>query len=315
MNDGNEFKTTYKILNNVLTGDTLQLQYVSCEFEVFNVVHNKENAALNVNVKNGDAYWLSTSGGTIDGNVIINGDLNVINLSSTTISTQTVLIEDTFLVLNNGEIGSGISEGSSGLLIDRGLLNDAYLYFDESDDLWHHGISGGTDYILPNENYVNKSGDTMTGDLTVEGDINYTKSSAQISSLIGFSSTLTSSETYYTLVNSDLSGETLHNFVYSGSTGEIIFTGTQPERILFAGSADIEIDSVAATLTFVLFINGNIIERGKTPSDFTSLDRLKNISINRILELEYGDKVTVQVKSSVAGVDLTVSTINLSLWG
>lgn len=225
MNDGNEFKTTYKILNNVLTGDTLQLQYVSCEFEVFNVVHNKENAALNVNVKNGDAYWLSTSGGTIDGNVIINGDLKV------------------------------------------------------------------------------------------TGDVHYTKSSAQISSLIGFNSTLTSSETYYTLVNSDLSGETLHNFVYSGSTGEIIFTGTQPERILFAGSADIEIDSVAATLTFVLFINGNIIERGKTPSDFTSLDRLKNISINRILELEYGDKVTVQVKSSVAGVDLTVSTINLSLWG
>jgi len=70
---------------------------------------------------------------TFNGNVIIEGNL-------TTINSIDLSVNDNEITLNSGETGSGISEGYSGLVVDRGLLDNAILRFDETDDKWKIGV-------------------------------------------------------------------------------------------------------------------------------------------------------------------------------
>lgn len=74
---------------------------------------------------------------TIYGNLVINGNL-------TTIDTENVLIEDNKVLLNNGEIGAGITGGTSGFEIDRGTLDNYLVCFDESKPGLVAGTVGNT---------------------------------------------------------------------------------------------------------------------------------------------------------------------------
>lgn len=67
------------------------------------------------------------------GNVTISGNLTV---SGTTITadTETVLVEDNIMVLNNGEPGSGVTAGAAGIRVDRGGFTDYLFVFDEVRD-------------------------------------------------------------------------------------------------------------------------------------------------------------------------------------
>jgi hypothetical protein len=65
------------------------------------------------------------------GTVYITGNLEVQG-TTTTIDTANMTIEDNVILLNKGETGAGVSEGTSGLEIDRGSLDNAQLLWDES---------------------------------------------------------------------------------------------------------------------------------------------------------------------------------------
>lgn len=71
--------------------------------------------------------------GTNVGQVFITGDLNVQG-NTTTINTTNMNIEDNIILLNKGEIGYQVTEGTSGIEIDRGTATDgnAQLLWDES---------------------------------------------------------------------------------------------------------------------------------------------------------------------------------------
>ena len=91
-----------------------------------------------VNVSQGDYRVRVQRGGTITldtgvdiGTVVITGDLLVKGVT-TTIDTTNLTIEDNITLLNKGEIGAGITEGSSGFEIDRGSLRHSLFVFDES---------------------------------------------------------------------------------------------------------------------------------------------------------------------------------------
>ncbi|MBU0650327.1 hypothetical protein KKC59_00295, partial [bacterium] len=73
-----------------------------------------------------------------DGNLNIPGDLTV-NGTTVTQNTETVLIEDNTLVVNNGETGAGILKGFAGLVIDRGSLDNYFFGFDEVRDAFVAG--------------------------------------------------------------------------------------------------------------------------------------------------------------------------------
>lgn len=73
------------------------------------------------------------------GGVIITGDLRVLG-NTTTVDTANLAIEDNIILLNKGETGSGITEGSAGIQIQRSensaslVYPDAQILYDESAD-------------------------------------------------------------------------------------------------------------------------------------------------------------------------------------
>lgn len=84
-------------------------------------------------VKNTGTITLDT--GVDVGTVIITGDL-VVRGGTTTVDTTNLTIEDNIILLNKGEDSAhpGITEGFSGLQIDRGSLDDAQFVFNETTD-------------------------------------------------------------------------------------------------------------------------------------------------------------------------------------
>lgn len=76
-------------------------------------------------------------GGTIEidpgdtGQVLIDGDLSVLG-TTTTITSQDLAIDDNTIIINNNEIGQGVSQTSAGIIVNRGQLPDVGLFFDES---------------------------------------------------------------------------------------------------------------------------------------------------------------------------------------
>ena len=91
-----------------------------------------------VTVPNGDYTVKVQDNGTIRldtgpgiGEVRITGDL-IVEGETTTVNTTNLDIEDNIIVLNKGETGVGVGEGTSGIQIDRGTLDDAQIIFDES---------------------------------------------------------------------------------------------------------------------------------------------------------------------------------------
>jgi len=86
------------------------------------------------------------------GTVIITGNLRV-DGNTTTVNTTNLDIEDNIILLNKGESPShaGITEGTSGLQIDRGSLVNAYFLFDENVS-WYKpaiGTQGAPGYVAP----------------------------------------------------------------------------------------------------------------------------------------------------------------------
>ncbi len=67
--------------------------------------------------------------------IIIDGNLRVLG-STTTVETTNSAITDNIIVLNSGETGVGITQGTSGIQIDRGQAEDVKLVFSEADYAW-----------------------------------------------------------------------------------------------------------------------------------------------------------------------------------
>lgn len=76
------------------------------------------------------------------GDLVVDGDLTVSG-TTTIINTTNTAIEDNIIILNNGETGATVTEGTAGIEIDRGTGTNYQFLFDESNDTWTAGESGG----------------------------------------------------------------------------------------------------------------------------------------------------------------------------
>jgi hypothetical protein len=84
-------------------------------------------------VKVQDAGSITLDTGLEQGTVIITGDL-LVKGNTTTVDTANLNIEDNLILLNKGESGAGVTEGTAGLEIERGSLENAQFLWDESID-------------------------------------------------------------------------------------------------------------------------------------------------------------------------------------
>jgi hypothetical protein len=124
-----------------------------------------------------------------EGTVVVTGDLQVKG-DTTTVNTTDLEIEDNVIVLNKGELGEGVTEGTSGIEIERGDISNTRWVFDESVEWALGGLNGtGTFYaervadsqklplntpgiVSPGTLYV----DTGNGVISVTGTTNYEES-------------------------------------------------------------------------------------------------------------------------------------------
>lgn len=75
------------------------------------------------------------------GKVTVNGDLDVLG-DTTTIGSSELIVSDNTITVNDGETGAGVTLGTAGLIIDRGSLSNAFLFFDESLNTYRATGSG-----------------------------------------------------------------------------------------------------------------------------------------------------------------------------
>jgi len=109
--------------------------YDQVSFSLSNHTHIKSNITDFIE---GD-YVHKLGDETISGNKTFTGNIDIQG-TLTTINSADLSVSDNEIILNAGETGSGITSGYSGLVIDRGALDDAIFRFDETDDKWKIGI-------------------------------------------------------------------------------------------------------------------------------------------------------------------------------
>lgn len=80
-----------------------------------------------------DQYKISAPSIVIDGNLTVTG-------STTSVETINSVILDNIIVLNQNEVGAGVTAGSAGIEIERGSLTNTTFTFNESDDAWEAKI-------------------------------------------------------------------------------------------------------------------------------------------------------------------------------
>ena len=83
---------------------------------------------------------------TFSNDVIVSGNLTI-NGTQTTVSTETLTVEDNIIVLNNGT--SGTPSENAGIQVDRGSSDDVFFQFDESNDVWQFTNDGSTYFSVP----------------------------------------------------------------------------------------------------------------------------------------------------------------------
>jgi len=90
----------------------------------------------------------SLSGGTVNGNVIINGNVQILG-SATTINTQTLSIADNVVTLNSNYSGNTAPFfGHSGIEVLRGSGTTAAMLWEEQNSQWEAGLHGTTKRII-----------------------------------------------------------------------------------------------------------------------------------------------------------------------
>jgi hypothetical protein len=88
-------------------------------------------------ILNEDGIFDIDIGGT-NGIVNINGNLNVTG-TTTTVGSSDLVVSDNTITVNNGESGAGVSLGTAGIIVDRGLFSNAEFLYTESADTYING--------------------------------------------------------------------------------------------------------------------------------------------------------------------------------
>lgn len=113
--------------------------------------------------------------------VTIHSDFRVIG-NSTTITTTNSSLKDNIIILNDGETGAGVSLGNSGIMIDRGTLdNNAYWIYSETTNNWQGAYGNGNLINLSSGNAV-----AMTDVITLEYFLSHPPAAATPNNAVQF---------------------------------------------------------------------------------------------------------------------------------
>ena len=221
-----------------------------------------------------DGNISSTAGESNFNDVVIAGNLTVEG-TTTSVETTNTTISDNVIVLNNGEIGAGITNTTAGIEIDRGSEANVTFVYNDSVDKW----TIGTETLVAGavQSNVDKTGETL--DVTAN--------------VVNISSTVGASEiTSATTATIEAAGNT--NVTSTGADVNINASG-----IIQMGAANVDMQ---ASLNVVNGITGDL--KGSVAADDSTI--LVDAVNSRISGDFYG---TLRNQSWMAAYDsyLTIS--------
>lgn len=118
------------------------------------------NSDYNIDVGANEINFTATEVNVI-GNLVVTG-------TTTTVDTTDLTIQDNIIILNNGEVGAGVTLGTAGITIDRGSVDDASIIWNETTDVFELlvGASPATLVASISTSSLTLGGDTVTDIIT-----------------------------------------------------------------------------------------------------------------------------------------------------
>jgi len=237
---------------------------------------SKHDLWLNQGVKTTDsptfANLLVSGETTIQGNLYVEGNTTILN-------TNVIEFEDNIVVLNRLETGEGVTLNQSGIEINRGVLENYRMVYNESDDMFKTGLISNLQAVTHREDYPLQNGIMMWNNITkrIEG-----KSSISIDLIQTSSTNATSSSTGSVIVNGGMGimGDTWTNGVinFRGSTHSYqssIYTNTTTNSLTLGSSADVIISPTNNTI----FPYNSLVSFGTTSGSISADSITKNLNI------------------------------------
>ncbi len=92
----------------------------------------------------------------VDDNLVVGGDF-IVDGTSFIVNVGIVEAEDNIIKVNNGEVGAGVTAGTSGIQVDRGTSDDYFFMFRESDDAFVIGLNASLQTVATREDSPNSN--------------------------------------------------------------------------------------------------------------------------------------------------------------
>ncbi|MFV3127109.1 DUF2793 domain-containing protein [Niveispirillum sp. KHB5.9] len=227
------------------------------------------------------------AGATLNGTLTVNGDI-IHNGDAWISEAETIQVSDNLLLINKGEVGSGVTAGTAGVEVERGSSPNFLLVFEETRGKFVVGVDGSTQVVATREDSPISGGyakynaaqnrfDTVNA-ATLLSDLGAVPTSRTVSAGTGLSGggDLSANRTL-ALANTAVTAGS-----YGSGTAVGTFTVDQQGRLTVAGTANIAfpVTSVFGRTGAVTLTSSDVTTAlGYTPAGLTGATFTGNITI------------------------------------
>jgi hypothetical protein len=219
-------------------------------------------------IKVKDTGTITLDTGTEQGTVVITGDL-LVKGNTSTIDTANLTIEDNIILLNKGESGAGVTEGTAGIEIARGSLSNSQLLWDESTSKFRIQLKNNTLVGIV-------VGSVATNPTTnLQFDMQSGAGTLRITNSTGYETRV--------LDNNDIPNKKyVNDYVYASGGSAVVSRFKYPVNSTY-GSEDTLGEAYASTIKFWIRSGGVLTQRVQISAnglDVNNVDVLDNTILN-----------------------------------
>lgn len=269
---------------------------------------------------------LADTDATFDANLIVNGDLTVTG-TTTTVNSSETLVADNLITLNAGEVGTGVTSGSAGIEVDRGLADNASLQWNETLDVWEFKVGTALADLKIGSQSMDAIAVDNIGELTPNAGITFTNEVAGSNATFSGTVTVDTIAEYSTDVGVTVDGVSLKDGVVTGGltaeagdTVNVSAASLQLADDQISGDAieggvigSIQIDSLT---TSGIAVTGGTIDGTTIGATTSSAGRFSTL-VSDSVDLNGGavDGTIIGATTSAAGTFATMTTAAASVTG
>ncbi len=237
---------------------------------------SKHDLWLNQGVKTTDsptfANLMISGETTVQGNLYVEGNTTILN-------TNVIEFEDNIVVLNRLETGEGVTLNQSGIEINRGVLENYRMVYNESDKMFKVGVISNLQAVANIEDYPLQNGIMMWNSVTKRIE---SRGSISIDLIQTSSTNATSSSTGSLIINGGVGIQydtwTNGKIFLRGSDHSrqsSIYTNTTTNDLTFVSPVDITMSPTGNTI----FPYNSLIGLGSTSGSISADSITKNVNI------------------------------------